>query len=66
LIDKPVGVNQYLNPVFDGRNTGMANIHELISSPEYLAYKFNFETENVEFGYKQQLFDFHDVNPPLS
>ena len=27
----------------------MANINEIIGNPNFLAYKFNFETENIEF-----------------
>ncbi len=50
FIDKSVGVNQYsgLNLSPEGA-TDMAAVKDLISSPAYLAYKFNFNTENVEF-----------------
>ena len=47
LIDNPVTVNQYLNLIF--RGTGNNKMQDVINSPDYLAYKFNFETENVEF-----------------
>jgi hypothetical protein len=47
--DRPFLVNQCPGLIPIRNNTGRTDVKDLINNSNYLAYKFNFNTENIEF-----------------